>query len=95
MQTSEKKGINSSAFEEWGNKKQVIPRRGKLFQFREDYLTCVGIACIPSHPPAKLKYYEENDPEKFEMIKMFGKALIAATSDGNFKVVRQIIKANM
>ncbi len=54
-------------------------------------MTCIGkpyLKILLTISTAKLKYYENNDPEKFEMIKMFGKALIAATSDGNFKVVR-------
>ena len=42
VEKAEKKGINSANFEAQENAKQVIPRRGNLFQFREDYLTCVG-----------------------------------------------------
>jgi len=35
-----------------------------------------------------MQYYKENEPEKLEMIKIFGEALIKATSDNNLKVVR-------
>lgn len=37
--------------------KRIIPKTGHLFKFREDYITVM----------AKLQYYQENDPEKFEM----------------------------